>query len=189
LSCPSDDGLLQSQDQVLVLDCSLKIRKVLIWDIEISLAFALIVLLIKISHKLMQLLDELFLDTIWPSVLSKNILDVVSVHLVKEIFQWIKADTIEDNALIQVGFSDFAIPLLLDKECDLIVLSIDVLIVEFRRVVVADSEFTCIEAVPEEQLSLVSFLKELLEPVVMVLLPVVFCLKLVQMFLYVGDHE
>jgi hypothetical protein len=72
LSCPADDDLLESLHQVLVLGCGVKVREILIGDVEVGHTLGSIADLGDDSHEVVEVGDKLFLHILWPLVFTEQ---------------------------------------------------------------------------------------------------------------------
>lgn len=83
LSCPADDNLLKSLHEVLVLGSGVKVRQILIGDVEVGHTLGSIADLGDDCHEVVKVGDKLFLHVLWPLIFTEQ-LGCGVVHQSKE---------------------------------------------------------------------------------------------------------
>ena len=83
LSCPTDDNLLESLHEILVLGSGVKVREILVGDVEVGHTLGSIADLSDDSHEVVEVGDKLFLHVLWPLVLTEQFWRGV-IHQTKE---------------------------------------------------------------------------------------------------------
>jgi hypothetical protein len=89
--------------------------------------------LVQEGHEVVNPRDKLLLDSVRPVVLGQKSLDIVGVHLLEKIVEGLLVDSQEGDLIAQGVETDVVSVMPLDEADYVIVLSLDILSVEFWR--------------------------------------------------------
>jgi len=118
-------------------------------------------------------------------VVGQKLLDIFGLHGFKKILKRVRSDCFEEDAIVDVGHSDWHTVLTsaLHEVGDLVILSIDLVLVEDWSGYVADPKFLLlIEGVPNEENFLVVIIEEIIDVDVVLIFPVYFLLEVFKDF-------
>ena len=118
-------------------------------------------------------------------IVGQKFLDIFRLHGFKKIFKRVRTNCFEEDAIIDVGHSDWhtIFTSALHEVGNLVILSIDLVLIEDWGSNVADPKFLLlIEGVPNEENLLVMIIEEIIDVDVVLIFPVCFLLEVFKDF-------
>lgn len=95
-------GRLKSLKKIFIFSGGVDIGKVFVWNVKESLSSSGISSLIKECHELMKIHDKVLLDTIRPVIITKELLDIFGLHLLKQVGKWVSTDESKLDTFLKV---------------------------------------------------------------------------------------